>query len=85
MAVLGTFVDSRTLAVIAAAGSTSFAHGLPAIPDLVHIQENATTNSTTGVKLAVTYDATNVSIYNHGQGQSATLRCQSIVFHSIAR
>lgn len=85
MALLGTFIDSRTNAVIAAAGSTSFAHGLPAAPDIVYVHENATTNSTTSVKLAVKSDATNVSIYNHGEGQTSTLRCVSIVFHSVAR
>jgi hypothetical protein len=85
MALLGAFVDSRTNAVIAAAGSTSFAHGLPAAPDIVYVHENATTNSTTSVKLGIKSDATNVSIYNHGEGQTATLRCVSVVFHSLAR
>ncbi len=85
MALLGAFVDSRTNAVIAAAGSTSFAHGLPADPNLIVVQENTTTNSTTNCKLAVKHDATNVSIYNHGAGQSATLRIVSQVFHSLVK
>ncbi len=85
MALLGTFIDSRTLAAIAAAGSASYAHGLTAAPDMVQVQENTTTNSTTAIKLAVKYDATNVSIYNHGEGASATLKAIAICFHSLVR
>jgi len=85
MALLGTFVDTRTLAAIAAAGSFSYAHGLPAAPDLVQIHENTTTNSTTNIKLAFKYDATNVSIYNHGEGTSATLNACAMYIHSVAR
>lgn len=85
MALLGSFIDSRTLAAIAAAGSSSFAHGLPAAPDLVHVYENTTTNSTGSVKIAIKSDATNVSLYNHGAVDSATLRAVSIVAHSVVR
>lgn len=85
MALLETFVDSRTNAAIAAAGSASFAHGLPANPDLVYVHENTTTNTTSHIKLAVKHDATNVSIYNHGKNNSATLQVVSIVFHSLVR
>lgn len=85
MALLETFVDSRTLAAIAAAGSFSFAHGLPAAPDLVVVHENATTNSTTSIKLAWSSDATNVSISNHGANTTKTLKAVSIVFHSLVR
>jgi hypothetical protein len=85
MALLSTYIDSRTNAVIAAAGSTSFAHGLPAAPDLVVVHENATTDSTTEIKLAWASDGTNVSISNHGEGQSSTLKVVSIYFHSMVR
>lgn len=85
MALLGTFVDSRTLAAIAAAGSSSYAHGLPANPDLVVVHENTTTNTTSHIKLAVKHDATNVSIYNHGKNNSATLNAVAIYFHSAVR
>ncbi len=85
MALLSAFVDSRTRTAIAAAGSASFAHGLPAAPDLVVVHENATTNSTTSVKYAWSSDATNVSISNHGAGTGATLKVVSIVFHSLVR
>lgn len=85
MALLGSFVDSRTNAAIAAAGSTSFAHGLPAAPDLVIVHENATTNTTSGIKLCWSSDATNVSISNHGKNATATLKAVSTVFHSLVR
>lgn len=85
MALLGTFIDVRTNAVIAAAGSTSFAHGLPAAPSLVYVHENTTTNSTTSIKLVAVADATNVTISNHGEGQTATLACASIYFQSLVR
>jgi hypothetical protein len=85
MALLSTYIDSRTNAAIAAAGSTSFAHGLPAAPDLVVVHENATTNTTSGIKLAWASDGTNVSISNHGKNASATLKVVSIYFHSIVR
>lgn len=85
MALLGVLMDSRTLAGIAAAGSSSFAHGLPASPDEVIVYENTTTDSTGNIKIAVKYDATNVSLYNHGAVASATLRANSKVFHSMIR
>ena len=85
MALLGVNIDSRTLAQIAAAGSASFAHGLPASPDEVYVQENTTTNVTGNIKVAVKYDATNVSLYNHGAVTTATLKVVSKVYHSIMR
>ncbi|HDK42877.1 MAG TPA: hypothetical protein ENG87_05840 [Candidatus Pacearchaeota archaeon] len=85
MSLLGSFIDSRTLAAIAAAGSSSYAHGLPAAPDIVIVNENTTTNSTTNIKLAYKSDATNISIYNHGAGVTATLDAKAIVAHSIIR
>jgi hypothetical protein len=85
MSLLGTLIDSRTLAVIAAAGSFTFAHGLPASPDEVVVYENTTTDSTGSCKIAVKYDATNVSLYNHGAVGSATLRSVAKVYHSVVR
>lgn len=85
MALLGTYIDSRTRAAIAAAGSASYAHGLPSTPDLVYVQENATTDSTGNIKLAWNADATNVSISNHGALTTATLKAVAIVFHSLVR
>lgn len=85
MSLLGTLIDSRTLAAIAASANSTFAHGLPATPDEVFVQENTTTNNSAVVKLAVAYDATNVTIYNHGADTSATLKVTSKVFHSVIR
>lgn len=85
MALLGSFVDSRTIAAIAAAGSASYAHGLPAAPDLVVVHETSTSNTTSGDKLAWKSDATNVSVYNHGKMASEELRCVAIYFHSMCR
>jgi hypothetical protein len=89
MALLGSFVDSRTNAVLAAGGAggstTSFAHGLPAAPDLVVIYETSTSNTTSGDRLSWNSDATNVSITNNGKMATEELNVISIVFHSIAR
>ncbi len=85
MALLGVLMDSRTLAGIAASGSSTFAHGLPSSPDEVMVQENTTTDSTGSMKIAVKWDATNVSLYNHGAVGSATLKVVSKVFHAIIR
>lgn len=85
MALLGTFVYTTTNAGIAAAGSSSYAHGLPSAPHLVSVWENATTNSTTAIKLAWASDATNISIYNHGQNASSTLNVFAQVVHSVAK
>lgn len=85
MARLGTFVDSRTLAAMDSLSSASYAHGLPAAPDLVYVHENATTNSTGSVKLCWTSDGTNVSVSNHGELITATLKAVAVVFHAVVR
>ena len=41
MALLGTYIDVRTLATIATQGSSTFAHGLGAAPDFVFAQFEA--------------------------------------------
>ncbi len=83
MALLGAFVDSRTLAGLTTGDNITYAHGLPATPDLVHVHENTTTNNTSCLKLAVAQDATNVTIYNHAEATSATLEAVAIVFHTV--
>lgn len=85
MALLGTYIDSRTLAALTSGASASFAHGLPAAPDLVFVHENTTTDSTADVKLAWKSDGTNVSIYNHGAVATATLNAAAVYFHTIVR
>lgn len=88
MALLGTFIDVRTLATFASGGSASFAHGLPATPDMVIITQtaNATNSSASIPQFAYNADATNVSVYNVGQGSgSNNPRVMSIVAHSVIR
>ena len=86
MALLGAYVDTRTIAAIAAAGSSSFAHGLPATPDLILVQENTTAASNvSAIKPYAIADATNVSVFNHGEGTTQALKVTSMVIHSIQR
>jgi len=85
MTLLATLIDSRTLAAINAGANSSYAHGLPASPDVVFVYENTTTDSTSACKIAVKWDGTNVSVYNHGECNSATLRAVAWVCHSIIR
>ena len=86
MALLGTFIDQRTAAAITAAGSASFAHGLPAAPDMVFIEEvTSAASNVSAIKLLAVRDATNVSVYNHGEGASQAVKITSILFHSIQR
>jgi len=88
MALLGTFIDSRTIATIATGGSATFAHGLGADPHLVIAQpEAAGTASAASIPMyAVAHDATNVTVYNVGQanaGGVSAIRVVSLRFHSI--
>jgi hypothetical protein len=86
MALLGRFIDKRTLALVAAAGSGTFAHGLPATPDWIEIQENTTAaTNASATKFVGKADATNVTVYNHGEGDSQVLNVLSMVFHSLVR
>ena len=86
MALLGAFIDSRTNAALTSGASSSFAHGLPAAPDMVYMMEVTTAGTNvSAVKLCAVYDATNVSIFNHGEGASQALRVVSLLFHSTIR
>ena len=86
MALLGTYIDQRTHAVINTNASASFAHGLPAAPDLVLVRETSSSASATNwVGIQPIFDATNVSLYNQGAANSKTLRVTSMVLHSVIR
>jgi hypothetical protein len=86
MALLGTLIDSRTLAAINTNASASFAHGLPAAPDEVNIMQISSAASATGVPyFDILVDATNVSIYNQGPANSVALRVISKYHHSLVR
>jgi len=86
MALLGTYIDVRTLASLAAEGTVSFAHGLPAIPDMVFATPAASRSSNVSAwNLCPSFDATNVTIQNGGEGASPSIKVMSLVAHSVIR
>lgn len=86
MTLLGTLIDTRTLAAIAANGTATYAHGLPAEPDVVIVNGNQTLASTVSAYMYnILKNATNVTIQNGGEGVSPTLQATAIRFHSIVR
>jgi hypothetical protein len=86
MALLGSFIDVRTIDTLAANGTVSFAHGLPAAPDYAVVIGNATrsTNVSAFAWIPV-FDGTNVTIQNSGEGASPAGRVISTVAHSVIR
>lgn len=84
MALLGSFIDSRTIASFASNGSASFAHGLPAAPDFLIIAGNQAATTSLGIIPTWTADATNVSLFGSAQ-QTPVLKVISVVAHSIIR
>lgn len=86
MALLGSFIDVRTIAGIAANGTATFAHGLPAAPDFVWAVGSVTTaSSVSAYMINALFDATNVTLQQAGEGASPALRVISVVAHSIIR
>lgn len=86
MALLGTYIDSRTLSGLATAGTVTYAHGLSAAPDFVLIQFVATiATSTNHYTLNALSDATNVTIQNSGNRTSPDFRAIAVQAHSIIR
>ena len=86
MALLESFIDIRTIAALAAEGSATFAHGLPASPDFVLVQGAATQSSNVSASMYnELHDATNVTIQNSGEGTGPILRIISVVAHSVIR
>jgi hypothetical protein len=88
MALLGSFIDSRTIASLSSGASASFAHGLPAAPDFIVVNALGNATVASGAALAmprVSTDATNVSLFQTGIDNSAVLRVIAIVAHSIVR
>lgn len=86
MALLGSFIDVRTVAAIASNGSASFAHGLPAAPDFVIITAFTSATVASGASALPSYsqDATNISLWGTGVGGNI-FRITSVVAHSIVR
>jgi hypothetical protein len=86
MALLGAYIDSRTSTAITSGNSASYAHGLPANPDIVLVVPSASLASTTNWWNAFGLsDATNVTMYNAGAANTPTVRAVAIVFHSMIR
>ncbi len=86
MALLGSYIDSRTNAGLTTDNSVTFAHGLPAAPDFHVINYIATiATATNWSSLSVLSDATNVTVDNGGTTTSPNFRVVSIVAHSIIR
>lgn len=86
MALLGAFIDSRTLTVVNSNANITYAHGLPANPDVVHVEQIVSTASTTNwIGFIPLHDATNVTIHNIGAANSQNFRAVAVLFHSIVR
>lgn len=85
MALLGSFIDSRTIASFASNASASFAHGLPAAPDFLIVAGIGAATTNSGVAPLWTADATNVSLFGSATNSSPLLRVISVVAHSIIR
>lgn len=85
MALLGSFIDVRTIASFASNASASFAHGLPAAPDFVIPVGTGAATTASGVAPLVTADATNVSLFGAATNSSPLLTVTSVVAHSIIR
>lgn len=81
---MGTLIDKRTLVGIGAGLVTTYAHGLPGIPDAIHIRiiQASATISTLPV-LFTPVDNNNVTISNIGSGSSPNLEVCAVKFHSI--
>ena len=85
MALLGSFIDVRTIASFASNASASFAHGLPAAPDFIIIAGAGAASTASGVMPLATSDVTNVSLFGSGSQSSPLIRVTSVVAHSIIR
>jgi hypothetical protein len=85
MALLGAFIDSRTIASFASNASASFAHGLPATPDFLIVAGVGAATTSLGVSPLWTADATNVSLFGSAANSAPLLKVVSIVAHSIIR
>ena len=86
MALLGSYIDSRTNVGLTTDASLTFAHGLPAAPDFSFIQYITTLATLSNTfNLSVLTDGTNVTVDNSGITTSPSFRVVSVVAHSIIR
>jgi len=88
MAILRYYIDSRTIAGMAADATLAYAHGLPGAPDIVNIgfidvALTATTLHVGNNGIRAVVDATNVTLNNAGGGASVDLDVAAISCHSM--
>ncbi len=81
---LGTYIATFSTTDIAAAALGSFAHALPAAPDIVIIQKVGAVTFATEASMAPCYsaDATNVSFHPQGL-PTGVFEATAIVAHSV--
>jgi len=87
MALLGSFIDVRTIASQASDATATYAHGLPAAPDFVIIHGTSSASGVSSNAMALpryAADATNVSLFGVGLA-SGPLKVAAVVAHSIIR
>ena len=82
---MGTLTDKRTLAGIGAGLMVTYAHGLPAAPDAIHIRIiQASAATITNMPILFTpVDSSNVTISNLGSGSTPNLEVCAVRFHAI--
>jgi len=84
MALMRVNIEKRTIAGLAAEGTVTFAHGLGATPDVVHIRHIATlASSVSWINIAAPVDATNVTLQNFGRTTSPDMEVIAMRFHSL--
>lgn len=86
MALIGTYIETRTLAGLTSGQSTSYAHGLPSAIDfsiVTFISTLATSNTVAMISIQV--DATNVTVRNNGNVTSPSMRIVNFMANSVIR
>jgi hypothetical protein len=86
MALLGTLIDSRTTTAVTSGNSATYAHGITGTPDInICVPSASLTSTTNWWNCFGLTDSTNVTLYNAGGANSPTMKCVTIVFHSLIR
>lgn len=81
---MGTYLDKRTIAGIAAGGTATYPHGLSKPPDTVIIRYLAIgATAASHIQIAALIDASNITLQNFGEVISPNLEVCSLVFHGI--
>ncbi len=88
MTLLGISVDVRSNVGLSSNNTLTFAHGLPAEPNIVRIHYRATlttANATDWYGMAIPVDATNVTVINQGSTTSPAFDVVSMRLHTLIR